>query len=368
MRKHLFKWHSYAALIAMLPLLIISFTGSILVFKVEIDSWLRPAHMLVAETGPSPRQNLDNLMDEVLAKNTDFELGGWELFDNKSRTDAGYLIKRGTDQWFKVYINQYTGELLSSPQPMEHYLTDWLLELHYSFLLHLKGAVIGLISALFMFFLGLSGMILYRRFWVKLFTLRFNSTKRILFSDTHKFIGIVSSPVLLLTAFTGAYWNLIGIIHELDEHSGEEHAYITQPFYSSEISFESIRQQSGVEITGFKAGYLAIPHEKEEQIVFYGEVPSNNPFNSEYASMVTFDKTTGKLIGAHDIRTADTLSVFLDSFRKLHFGYFGGIFTRILWCILGLMPVILAFTGLYLYWQRQKQRRVSRRSRRRLAI
>lgn len=367
MRKHLFKWHSYAALITMLPLVIISITGSILVFKVEIDSWLRPAHMQVDSSDSSQRQNLDDLMEEVLAKNTDFELGGWELFDDKIRTDAGYLIKRNTDQWFKVYINQYTKALLSSPQPMDHYLTDWLLELHYSFLLHLKGAVLGLICALIMLFLGISGIILYRHFWRKLFTLRYNSAKRILFSDIHKFIGIISSPVLILTALTGAYWNLIGIIHEIDEHSGDEHSYITQPLYSPDISFESLRLQSGNEIANFQAGYLAIPHEAEEQIVFYGEVPSSNPFNSEYASLVTFDKITGKLVGTHDIRTADTLSVFLDSFRKLHFGYFGGILTRILWCLLGLMPVFLAFTGLYLYWQRKKPRKKPRHSRRYIA-
>ena len=45
-----------------------------------------------------------------------------------------------------------------------------------------------------------------------------------------------------------------------------------------------------------------------------------------------------------------------DSFRKLHFGYFLGLPSKILWCILGLSPVILACTGLYLYWFRRRKK------------
>lgn len=368
MRKTLFKWHSYGALIAMLPLLIISITGSILVFKVEIDSLLRPAHMLVDASATTPRVSLDTLMDTMLSANSDYELGGWEIFDDKSRSDAGYLIERGTENWFKVYINQYNGQLLSEPQTLTHYLTDWLLELHYSFLFHVAGASVALIVGCIMLFLGISGIILYRRFWVKLFTLRFNAVRRILFSDIHKFIGILSSPVLIIVALTGVYWNFIGIQHELSEHADGEHYLVSAPRHSPSISFEALMQQTEAEITSYKAGYLTMPFEPGRDITFYGEVDSSNPFNSEYASFVSFDRTTGKLLAKQDIRQASTLTVFLDSFRKLHFGYFGGLLSRIIWCIIGLMPLILGFTGLYLYWHRRQQRVKSAQNRRQQVV
>ncbi|WP_144212371.1 PepSY-associated TM helix domain-containing protein [Shewanella donghaensis] len=368
MRKTLFKWHSYGALVAMLPLLIISITGSILVFKVEIDSLLRPAHMLVNASDTSPRVNLDTLMATTLKANPSFELGGWELFDDKQRSDAAYLIKRGTEDWSKVYINQYSGDLLSEPQSMDHYITDWLLELHYSFLLHTNGAIVGFVAALMMLFLGISGIILYRRFWAKLFTLRFKAVRRILFSDIHKFIGILSSPILIVMAITGGYWNIAGILHEVNEHADGEHIYITAPLHSPDISFEALRLQSSTEIESYRAGYLAMPHEPDRQISFYGEVDSNNPLNSEYASMVKFDRATGSLISKQDIREAGFLMVFLDSFRKLHFGYFGGLISRIIWCIVGLMPVLLGFTGLYLYWTRRSLKQASKRSRQLTAV
>ncbi|WP_220754098.1 PepSY domain-containing protein [Shewanella sp. KT0246] len=363
MRKTLFKWHSYGALIAMLPLLIISITGSILVFKVEIDSLLRPAHMVVEADNTTERVSLDTLMQTTLDANPEYELGGWELFDDKQRSDAGYLIKRGTEDWEKIYINQYTGELLSQSQPMGHYITDWLLELHYTFLLEVKGAWVGFAAALIMLFLGISGIILYRRFWAKLFTMRIKAVRRILFSDIHKFIGILSSPILLIMAFTGGYWNIAGILHEINEHGDSGHVYITAPLHSPDISFETLRIQSSKEIPTYQAGYLAMPHEPDRNITFYGAVETNNPLNSEYSSIVSFDKTSGELVQKQDIRDAGFLMVFLDSFRKLHFGYFGGLITRIIWCFVGLMPVILGFTGLYLYWSRRQQKVIAKRTR-----
>lgn len=348
MRKTLFKWHSYGALIALLPIFIISVTGAILVFKVEIDTLLRPQHMTISADEQTQRVSLDSMMEQVLLANPDYELAGWEIFDNKWRSDAGYLKMRGTDDWYKVYVDQYQGLLLSEPQPMDHYLTDWLLELHYTFLLHVKGAMVGATAAIIMLFLGISGIILYRRFWANFFTLRFNAAKRILFSDLHKLVGILSSPVLIIIAFTGGYWNIAGILHEM-EHEAEGHHYIQKPYHSPDISFEQLMQQAEQTIASYKAGYLAIPHEPDKQITFYGAVDSSNPLNSEYASTVTFDKITGELIRHTDIRQASGLHVFVDSFRKLHFGYFAGLPSRILWCILGLAPLLLGITGLVLY-------------------
>jgi uncharacterized iron-regulated membrane protein len=52
--------------------------------------------------------------------------------------------------------------------------------------------------------------------------------------------------------------------------------------------------------------------------------------------------------------------MFDDITRKLHFGYFAGIWSKVIWCISGLSPVLLAITGLLMYLLRRspkKQRR-----------
>lgn len=345
----------------MLPVLVVSITGSILVFKVEIDSVLRPHQMVVNASDTSRRVNLDAMMKTVSQTYPEHILAGWELFDDKVRSDTAYVIKKGTEVWSKLYVDQYSGKLLSEPKHMEHYITDWILELHYAFLLHFNGTIIGVIVGLIMLFLGVSGIVLYRGFWRKLFTLRLHAARRILFSDIHKLVGIIASPVFILISFTGVYWNVSIILHELLEHGfEEEHVYITQPYHSSDISFEVLRQDTTKQINSYQPYYLAIPNEPGMDITFFGKVDTTNPFVSEYASRVTYGKEDGKVVSVYDIRKASIWAVLDDSTRKLHFGYFAGIWSKILWCIVGLSPVLLAVTGLMMYLLRRKPKKIKR--------
>lgn len=356
MRKALFKWHSYAALFAMLPILIVSVTGSILVFKVEIDSLLRPHQMVVSPGLDAARVNLDTLMHTISNKHPNHVLAGWELFDDRARSDTAYIIKKGTEDWYKVYVDQYSGQILSDAKDMEHYITDWLLELHFAFLLHFNGTVIGAIVGLIMLFLGISGIVLYRGFWRKIFTLRLGAARRMLFSDIHKMVGIIASPIFILISFTGVYWNISIILHEVIEHSDDnEHVYIEQPYHAPAISFENLMQDTAQQIDSFMGHYLAIPNEPGMNIMFFGEVSTNNPFISQYASVITYNKDNGDLISASDIREASIWRKFDDSTRKLHFGYFAGLWSKIVWCIIGLTPLILTFTGLFMYLIRKRR-------------
>ena len=64
-----------------------------------------------------------------------------------------------------------------------------------------------------------------------------------------------------------------------------------------------------------------------------------------------------------DIREAGAGWQVIDSFRKLHFGYFAGLISKVLWCIVGLSPVWLAGTGFYLWLTRRKRKKHSQRNR-----
>ncbi|MBU2970806.1 PepSY domain-containing protein [Pseudoalteromonas sp. C2R02] len=367
MRKKIFKWHSYLALIAMLPLIIICITGSILVFKVEIDTVLMPKKMQVNVLPTSPRLSLDDLISNIKSKFPNYEVGTWEIFDgisnNQARTDTAYIIRHQDNIWKKVYINQYTGNILSEPVNLDHDLTDWLLDLHYQLLLATKGAFVGFVIALIFLFLAISGIILYRQFWLKFFTLRLSKAKQIFFSDLHKMIGIASSPVLLILAFTGAYWNASVVIHEVSEHIIEEPVIMNAPYHNQQLSIEKLKHTSSQLIDSFTATYLVLPFEPNLDITFYGVVDSLNPLHSEYGSLVSFDKHSGILNMSQDIRQTDALTVTLDSFRKLHFGYFAGLSSKVIWCILGLSPVFLSITGFYLYWQRNRRKNKAKSNR-----
>jgi len=354
--KSLFRIHSTIALLAFVPLLVICVTGSILVFKHEIDTLLMEETVRVL---PQPQQlPLDTLLDKVNREHPGYEAVGWVWYLDPGRADLMYLMEKGTSDWSYVHLDQYTGELLSSPLPHDHFFTDWLLELHFNLLLQDAGLLVTTIFAILLLLLGISGLILHRKFWKNFFTLRWNSRLVVYFSDLHKMVGVIASPILLVLAFTGIWWNVVSLAHEIEEHAGgKEHHVMTARLYGDDVSLDDMLNRAQHEIPGFQATYLTMPWEPGVDFSFWGHVPTSNFLTSEYASVVTFNASTGEHVSSFDIREASLGTVIVDSYRRLHFGDFGGLASKIIWCTIGLMPLALAVTGTTLWWQRRSKRR-----------
>ncbi len=368
MRKTLFKIHSWVALIALIPLLVISITGSVLVFKSEIDGLLMPdSHFVVQQQ--ANRLPIDTLITKTQKTYPEYVVGSWEIF-NDDTADRVYLIKRGTEDWYKFHLDQYTGNILSEPVGTSHYFTDWFLDLHYTFLLNdLKslpgqtGTVLGFFFAVFFLVLGITGLIIYRKCWQRLFSVRWRATLQIVLSDIHKMTGVIGSPIIIILAITGGYFNGAVWYHEVIEHAEEEHFVLTKNLYNEEVSFQHVLDDSQKQIPSFNGTFLVMPLEPNENITLFGEVDTSNPLASEYANTVTYNKLTGEHMANWDIREVGVVWQVIDSFRKLHFGYFAGLISKIIWCVIGLSPVWLGGTGFYLWFTRRKRKKQSQKNR-----
>jgi uncharacterized iron-regulated membrane protein len=358
--KWLFKLHSWLALAVFLPLLVICVTGSILVFKHEIDGLLMPDKVRVAEVR-SQRLPLDSLLARVNTRYPGHEAVGWALFRDPGRSDLVYLMERGTSDWSYTLLDQYTGDILAPVRSTTHYLTDWLLELHFTFLLADAGLIPATVVAVVLCLLGITGLILHRKFWKNFFTLRWKSRLIVYFSDLHKMVGVIASPILLVAGFTGAWWNVSEVLHEMEAHAdGAGHYVMTGRLYNDGLSLSALAADARSRIDGFQPTYITLPYEPGVDITFFGAVPTGNPLLSQYASSVSYDARSGQYRGALDIREAGFGAKALDSYRRLHFGNFAGLASRILWCLAGLAPLLLAGTGLTLWWLRRPKRRAAK--------
>lgn len=353
----LFKWHRRFALLAFIPLLVICITGSLLVFKHELNTLLMNDKVNVPSIGKK-RLALDTLYNSAQATLDNSVPVGWVIFaNNPARADVVFVMPKGTNTWQYTTIDQYSGKVLATPTPLDHYLMDWLLSLHQSFLLHDAGLFITLFFALTLLFISITGFVLYRHFWKSFFTLRWNSRLLVYFSDLHKMMGIISSPVLFILAITGGYFNIVHLLHEYQEHQGDfEHHKMTGPLFNTKLSLDNLVQQSRDAIDGFTPTYISLPHEPEATINIHGDNPSNMFLLSEYGSSLSFNSETGAVVSIKNIQTQPGVMQLLDSFRKLHFGHFAGITSKIFWSVLGGMPLILSVTGITMWYQRRKKR------------
>lgn len=353
-RKKLFKWHSRLALLAMLPLVILSITGSILVFKPEIDLWSMDNHVALMQ-GKGERLSLDTSLQDISQQLPEYELARWKMFDDKSIPDQLLVIKRGTFDWYKVYFNPYQGQVISQAVPLTHDFTDWLLALHSHFLLKRNGQLLGLISAAVFLFLGISGLLIYKNFWTRFLTLRWDKQWRALFSDIHKMVGVISAPVFIILALTGGYWNYNKLTRS-PSSPAQAPLVLETPFYARQISFDSLQAQLDDAIPEFTLHYIGFPLSANAPILMRGAVSTPLSMMSEYSSGGKFDAKTGALMTQWDVRQQDYVTKFINSFRGLHFGTFVGTPSRIFWLVIGLMPIVLALSGTFLWWQRKKKK------------
>jgi len=345
-------------LIAGLLLLVIGLSGSALVFRDELQLAATPQSLRVEPTGS--RRSLDSLLAAVNQSLPDHDITGWLMRREPHIADLMYARKHGARDVSVLTVNPFNGQILGGPQDPGGTLTGWLLELHYTLFAGHFGVFVAGLMALLLCLLGLTGLWLYRDFWGRFFTLRWRSSARIFFSDIHKMVGISSVAFNLVLGFTGAWWNLSHALGHLVEGDHEDEPPPGRYRFSVHLSLDTLAARSGEILPGFRPGYVSLPDGPEPGIVFYGRVASRNPLRSDYGSSVTFDAQSGKAQSSNDIRTAGIWAQLSDMFYPLHFGNFAGLPVKILWCMGGMAPGVLAISGFVIWWKRGSRRRQDR--------
>jgi uncharacterized iron-regulated membrane protein len=354
MRKRLWQFHSWLGLIVGLGLVLIGLTGSLLVFHDEIEGVLNPTLTRV-EPLPAGRLPAVELVAAVNRRLPGYEIAGWGIDHRDPRhADFLYVRRHGSADWLVSSLNPYTGEVLANPRDDETTFTGWVLELHYALLADHTGAFIAGLFGVALCLLGLSGLYLYRGFWKTVFTLRWNRSFRILFSDIHKFIGITSVAFNLVLGFTGAYWNLTHIIGHWIQGEDDEKPAPAARLYAETLPFDTLFTDSVERVPGFQVNYVDFPIEPGLPVTLYGSAPGH-VLTGPYGSSVVYDAQTGAFQSATDLRHAGLWTRILDTFIPLHYGTFGGLPVKILWCLGGLTPGALAVTGFLMWRARQKR-------------
>lgn len=88
----------------------------------------------------------------------------------------------------------------------------------------------------------------------------------------------------------------------------------------------------------------------------WGAIERSNP------SLVTVHALTGEILYRQSTRDARPITRAYNWVDPLHFGYFGGIWTKVLWVVLGLTSGFLFVTGFMIWILKRRPSRKPRRS------
>ena len=334
----------WLGLVTGLGLIVVGLTGSILMFRSEIEGALHPP--AAASTGAT--LGYDDLIAKLRTNHPGHEINAIYTPLQDQRPLGIGLTKLGTSEQPWIEVARTTAAQISSEKVPT--FTGWLLELHYSFFAGLWGIIVVGFFGVLLIILSLTGVYLYREFWSQFIRLRWRASARIFLADIHKTVGISSCGFNLILGFTGAVWNLG---YWPWPHVQNDPVVKSAP-WNTALSIDKLLTEAKTTHPDFNFAtpYISMPP-LGETIRFRAALKDQMPLRSPTGSWVEFDPQTGAYRGAQPITGQGWWPQFEDMFTALHYGTFGGWPIKILWAVLSLAPGILAVSG-FMLWYRRK--------------
>jgi uncharacterized iron-regulated membrane protein len=373
LRRALFQLHLWIGLILAAYAIVIGLTGSALIFKSELLEHLQPS---LFNLHPTPRQTtLDATVHSIEASHPGYQAFALQNFDHPTQA-TDLLLRRTTGaptpNYRVVSFNPYTGQVLLDRLRYGG-LLGFLSNLHVYLLSGETGLLISGWMALGLLILCLSGMILWwpgvQRWASALLLHRRTSWRRTNF-DLHTVLGFWTSAAFLLVIVTGldfAFPNPTGKLLELATlHGYHDTGFTLHPTIPASpaptITLAPLTVDRMIAAAdralppAAPPGYLQLPTTPASPIRVTGYYSHAAPFSQ--LVRIVLDPHTGALLASSDTRTQDLASRIEQYSVALHFGLFGGpgllgLIVKILWVLLGILPALLAVTGILMYWNRK---------------
>lgn len=362
-RRALFQIHLWSGIGLGLYLLVVSITGSAVVFRGEIEDALHAS--LTRVTASPDRAPVQAMLDQA-----------WRAFPGARFHTVNLPTQPGRslsfwghderDRSFHVFFNPHTGVLLGHDLAGDN-LTEWLYELHANLLGGRTGQQINGIGGIFFVALCLTGIAVWwpgrGLIWRNGLTIRWGAQWKRLNYDLHKVVGIISVALLLVVAITGIWFPFKAPFRWMAEKltgssAHEDSPKATPPRPEAEmITVDQALAAVAAVLPGVAPNWIGLPGQPGDVFTIRKRLPGE--WRLEGMNHIHVDSRTGAVVRT-DLHAACTPAQrMLRAMFPLHAGTFGGLATRVLWVILGLAPALLVVTGFLMWFNRVVRRRQS---------
>ena len=351
-RKLLLSLHLYAGLIAGIFLVLLSVTGSFMVFEEEIDRALNPKPTLVPPG--EKRLSLTEMKASLEAKYPGRTVVGFSISPQNDLAWGAALESKASQSSLNLAFNQFTGDVLGKDSDRNNFV-GYVHDFHLRLMMGDTGGSIVSLAAVLLLFLSLSGIVLW---WPrKLLTVNWRSQIKQLNFELHQALGIYLSLFLMIFAITAIviHWEneATQLANRITNSAGLPALPRPQALTPDSVALSPDRLLSIAESTapGAHATWILLAGNPVRIAMKYPEdrTPSGrtNVFIDAYSGVVVYqlNSRTGPL-GYRMVKLWN---------REIHTGDIGGLPTRILVCILSLMLPVMAVTGPIIWWNRWRR-------------
>jgi uncharacterized iron-regulated membrane protein len=354
LRRMINRMHLYLGLAALLPLIMLSLTGALLVFETEIDHWLNPHLWYV--TPQAQRLSYQTLYEQVKATFPTHTITSLSL---PLADDLASVFF--TEDERMIHLDPYRGTILGE-RMYGQTVMGVIYTLHVSFFAGDVGSYLAGTAALIL--LGMIGTGLYL-WWPRgahkrrSFVVKWRAPWRRTNYDLHRTVGFYASLVLLVIALTGVIFTFSALAEPLVywlTHSSppNRHPEVTPQVGVSSISIDAALTVSGQHVPNSTPTTVMFPDTPQSPLRITRRLPWQPVVTGR--TYIFLNPYTGAVVQEISPRTAPLGTQLLFWNYPLHVGVFGGIVTRLLWLLASLLPTMLAITGA-LIWCKPRRRR-----------
>ncbi len=343
------------------------FSGAMLIFETEISEALRPHYYRVEAKGePLSIEEIVARVEPTLAE--DQEITGITVFDDAERS---YKVNLSKPKRTATYVNQYSGEVLGTPERMSFFRTmfslhRWLMDSRPKDGGVFWGKMVVGVSTLIMVVIILTGLVIWipkhRKSLANRLKIKFRSGSHRLLYDLHVAGGFYATALLLVMALTGLTWSfawykdgvyaLFGIEQTQSKGGNEtkrgEERRDKSSADSPYIHWQSICEQIKAEAEDISQ----ITISKGSASVKYDRCG-----NQRATDKYLFDNATGEITSVEAYADSPETSKMRGWLYSLHVGSWGGIVTRVMWFLAAMLGATLPLTGYYLWIRRMVVKR-----------
>jgi len=376
----LWRWHFYAGLFCVPFILILALSGSLYLFKPQVEAWLdRPYDHLAFAGAPA---SADDQVKAALAAVPGSSLKSYEVRRNPN--DAARIEVRNKGETVLVYIHPQSLAVLhrikDKDRPMEVVKT-----LHGELLMGDRGSILVELAASWAIVMVVSGLYLW---WPRqaqglagLVWPRLNQGKRLFWRDLHAVTGVWISSLALFLLLTGLPWTSVwgegfkmarklthtaavqqdwgqsrsaeqamanASVHDgMDMgHMEMDHAMVMPP---PAISVE--RMASTLRPLNLAAPVLISPPSKRE----LGWTGKSDAQNRTLRTTMVLDPHTGAILAREDFGQRHPIDQIVGFGISAHEGQLFGWFNQALGVLTAAGLGLLAVSGVVMWWRRRPE-------------
>ncbi|MEG0761090.1 PepSY-associated TM helix domain-containing protein [Chryseobacterium sp.] len=380
------KLHLWLGLSVGLIIFIVSITGTLFVFKDEVENFTRKEviyhkEVNIAQKQVLPIRSLEKMVDEQVKEK--YKIHWVNIPIDKKMTYQFYWYEHNTNAWnyfeeFPIYksayVNPYTGKVLKVFDEKNGFF-QIVKCIHWSFLLKQDWGkyVVGIPVIIFVIML-ISGIILWwpknkaaakQRFSFKWKNIK--SWKRKNY-DLHNILGFYVSIFALIFSITGLFYAFFVVQTMM--------YFIFSGGKTEYPDFSNIKNKAPIEArtettldrvistvhTKYPSSYgfsidLGHPHMDDHEHPNFSVFVKHLSYSYHKNSSLIFDENSGELLHTYNHEDKNFGEKTVAANYDIHVGSILGLPTKIIAFIVSLICASLPLTGFLIWWGRRKKRK-----------